>query len=358
MTPSAANSTASETADLLPEVARLVLPEHVLSVRWSADARFLASVPVAGTISVFDVAANSTCQLPAHQPENSAAAWHPSRNLLATCGQGNLVCLYDYGGPWPIDAPTQRIEVGDGWIESIAWNRDGSRLALGVGRKLMVFDPLDGSLVQSWDSHKSTVSDLAWNPLRANELASVCDGGVTLWRIGENAPFDRFDWGGASLKVIWSPDGRWIATGDQTPSVHIYDVPKSIPLHIQGYQTKLRALAWNHDSQWLATAGGESIILWPCKGKKGPNGAKPITLNGHHASVGALDFARGQTVMVSGAKDGLALLWLPLSQEVPALLAYEDAEITDIRFSPDSMHIAIACADGTVSIRSLSKFLQ
>jgi YD repeat-containing protein len=96
-------------------------------------------------------------------------------------------------------------------------------------------------IAATFPNHRTSVSDFAWNPKNFSEIATVCGGGAQMWRIGEAEPYARFDWG-ASLLVVWSPDARWLATGDQTPSVHLYDFTRDYPLHIHGFETKVKAM--------------------------------------------------------------------------------------------------------------------
>jgi hypothetical protein len=89
-----------------------------------------------------------------------------------------------------------------------------------------------------------------------------------MWRLGETKPHARIDDGVAAVLTTWSPDGRWVVTSDQTPSVHLYDMKKRTPLFMEGFQTKIKALAWQtggtKDLPWLALAGSPSITVWPC----------------------------------------------------------------------------------------------
>lgn len=340
--------------EFLPEISRVRLDERVLAVGWSADSRYLAAAPMEGSIHVYDTVAEEWCILPGHSQANSAMAWHPSKALLATCGEDGEMRLY--GETFPATGPelVAQWSVGQGWIENLEWNADGSWIAAGVGRSVRVFEPQTGRALECWDGHRSTVCDITWNPKKRDELASVCDGGIYLWKVGRADAFDQFNWGGASLKVTWSPDGRLITTGDQTPSVHVYEVRKKNPLHIQGFAKRVRALAWEHSGSWLATTGGNTIQVWPCTGKKGPDGSVPFELQGHFDTVNSVDFASGQTVLISGAEDGLLLLWLPLKHAQPAFLAKEPSGLTSVRFSPGADAIAYGTADGAVSIRNLS----
>jgi hypothetical protein len=102
-----------------------------------------------------------------------------------------------------------------------------------------------------------------------------------MWRIGETEPFARFDWGGASLLVTWS----WLVTGDQTPSVHLYDFTRDYPLHIQGYETKVKAMDFSLDGKRLATGGGAKVTAWNCTGKTGPEDTIPDQLKFHKGDM-------------------------------------------------------------------------
>ena len=171
-----------------------------------------------------------------------------------------------------------------GWIERVRWSPDGSRLASALGKNLFILKP-DGEIAATFSNHRTSVSDFSWNPNSPLEIASVCGGGARMWRIGETEPFARFDWGGASLLVLWSPDGRWLATGDQTPSVHLYDFTRDYPLHIQGYETKVKAMDFSPDGKRLATGGGTTVTVWNCTGETGPEGTVPDQLKFHKGDV-------------------------------------------------------------------------
>ncbi|MEN9469941.1 MAG: hypothetical protein RL630_1674, partial [Verrucomicrobiota bacterium] len=180
--------------------------------------------------------------------------------------------------------------LGRGLIERVKASADGKFLAAAQGKWLHIFDAEENDALSLRDLEASVV-DFAWNPSRSREVATVGAGGATLWRLGQKKPFARFDWGGASLRVGWSADGRWLATGDQTPSVHVYDIPRDHPLHIQGFEGKVQALAFSKDSRQLATAGSAVVTVWPMTGKKGPDGATPIQIDGCEAPAQALDFS-------------------------------------------------------------------
>jgi WD40 repeat protein len=139
--------------------------------------------------------------------------------------------------------------------------------------------------------------------------------------------------------------------------VHLYDTFAHYPLHIQGFDSKVKALAWQHDGTWLAVSGGAGVTLWPCMGKNGPEGANPVELTGHTRDVLALDFLPGGAYLASGAKDGKVLLWRPHSDTDSVVVAQRAHPVTALRWSPDGRALAFGTAAGELTIFRLKQNL-
>jgi WD40 repeat protein len=330
------------------EIANFSAADHVLGLSWSHDGSWLAVTPATGPFLVRGE--TSTLELPDHGLGNGAATFHPTQPTLATCGTDGRLRLLD-----ALRAFVPRCETipGKGWLERLAWSPDGAHLATAQGKRLLILDA-DGAITHEFPDHKSTVADLAWNPRNPREIASVADGGATMWRLGETKPFARFDWGGASLLATWSPDGRWLVTGDQTPSVHLYDFTRDYPLHIQGYETKVKALAWNSASRRLATGGGPLVTVWPCTGKTGPEGVMPKQLQGHTADCTALAYRRGSDWLASGGMDGRVILFEPESSAQSRASRRYEAAITAVAWHPTEPILALGTASGEVAILAVA----
>jgi WD40 repeat protein len=76
-----------------------------------------------------------------------------------------------------------------------------------------------------------------------------------LFGVSQEAPQRRFEWKGSILRLAWSPNGRFVATGDQDSTVHFWFEEDRRDLQMSGYPTKVREL-WNAASRYLATGGG------------------------------------------------------------------------------------------------------
>ncbi|HEY8903351.1 MAG TPA: hypothetical protein VIM48_06570 [Chthoniobacterales bacterium] len=328
----------------LQKIAGIRATDHVLGLSWSPDGLILAATPSQGAIQLVRVDGSIVAELPGHGMGNGVSAFHPVEPILATCGADGKIRIYrePFSG-----TPEREMTLGKDWVEKLAWNADGSYLATAIGKRLVVLNKT-GAVVQEFTSHRSSVCDFAWNPRQPEEIASVCGGGALMWRLGEGDPFARFDWGGASLLAAWSPDGRWIVTGDQTPSVHVYDLTRDHPLHIQGYETKVKALAFNSASRKLATGGGRLVTVWNCTGKTGPEGTMPKQLEGHTGDPIALAYRRGSDWLASGGTDGNLILFEPESSGRPRYVLALGSAVASVAWHPSEPLLAAGTDAGDV----------
>jgi WD40 repeat protein len=141
-------------------------------------------------------------------------------------------------------------------------------------------------------------------------------------------------------------EGRWLVTGDQTPSVHLYDFTRDCPLHIQGYETKVKAMDFSPDGKRLATGGGAKVTVWNCTGKTGPEGTIPDQRRcGDHRLVADRRIPR------NGRRR-----WTPrlLGHEGPACLRFRGCggDQCALAWSPDGKYLAAGVARGRVALFS------
>ena len=321
----------------MKQIAAVTADDNILSLAWCGDS--LAATPSTGEILVLDAAGRNGSALAGHGAGNGESAWFGGS--LATCG-------FDGKIRWN----GREIHAGRGIIERVKVSKDGSFLGAGQGKSLLVFDQ-DGNPAQGLSRLPASVADFAWDPSDSTRVAIVGAGGARMWKFGESEPFARFDWGGASLRVEWSSCGRWLVTADQTASVHIYDFTRDYPLHIQGYETKVRAMAFSADGKRLATGGGSVITIWPCTGKTGPEGVTPVQLDGHDGEVLATAFSPKTGQLATGDGTGMVLIFTFHGDKAMRKRLRLDGGISALAWHPENDWLAVGREDGAVSILSL-----
>lgn len=337
------SSSARQTASLSP-LWRISLDESAVSTAWSSSGEFLAAAAASGSVSIVDTASQRLLrEWPAHQFGATQVAWHPQEPLLATAGQDGRVCL------WSVDSASalQSLECCEEWVEHIAWSPSGRYLATAAGRDLKLWSK-EGELLQTYTGHPNTIAAIAWKS-DADELVSACYGQVQFWRPEEESPHKTFLWKGSMLALAWSPDGRYLCHGNQDATVHFWIVKSGKELQMWGYPTKVRELAWDRGSRYLATGGGSSITVWDCSGK-GPANTKPAVLRHHKTPVTRLAYQRSGPVLASGCGEGSVALWKPSKRTRPDAIGTLPGAVSDLAWSPDDRHLAVTAEDGSLAV--------
>jgi hypothetical protein len=299
--------------------------EAVHALDWSEDGQRLLVTPAEGFLfEVNPVEKKILREFAGTIPGNGAGSYLPNGTVVVPGCNGSLQ-LHPSNSP---DSPP-KLSLGRGWIEKIYPAPDGQSFAVALGRLLQVYSCL-GELLWEVQTPKG-VQDLAWNPQNSTELVVAGDGGVWCYQVGQPEPQTVLAWSGACWRVLWSADQRWVITSDQTPSVHLIDLPRNFPLHIQGYESKIACLALDHSSRWLATGAAGKITIWDCFGPKGPEGSVPRQLEAHEEEdeqPQALAYAPGTTLLASGGTQGCLLLFDPTLSPDPLCRARAESPWT------------------------------
>ena len=277
--------------------------DYALAGDWTLDGEILVIGDAAAGIYAFDgMSGKSTWAFEqTHDGGLLAMAVHPSGTTFATAGQDGRILIWSA----PEAEIKQVIEVGDGWVEKLAWSSDGLRLAASFSRRVYVYTTTGEKVWQS-DNHPSTISAIAWSS--TGELATACYGRVTFFDTVTGEVRQQLEWKGSLVSMVLSPCGDIVACGSQDRSVHFWRRSSGQDSMISGYPGKPTALAFDDSGTLLATGGGETVTVWSFQGS-GPEGTRPGELELHVKPITALSFAKDSMHLASGGRDGGIVVW-------------------------------------------------
>ncbi|MBK9171116.1 MAG: WD40 repeat domain-containing protein [Bryobacterales bacterium] len=319
------------------------LDDHVIDLAYSPDGRWLAAAAVGGPIAVYEAATGVLhARLPGHAGGTFTISWRHDSSHLASGGQDGYLRIWDI----VTGAAPKEAEAGAAWVERVAYAVDTDLLVSAAGRKLRLWNSA-GQLLQSYPDHPSTISDVQWQP-GERYFTSSCYGQVATFRADTAEPLKKFQWKGSILRLAWSPDANYIATGNQDSSVHFWYRKTGRDLEMSGYPVKVRELAWDPTSRFLATGGSAVVIVWDCSGK-GPAGTRPIQLDGHALPVSTLAFQHRGSLLASGGKEGNVCVW-NLKKEKLLAKTTLDGEVTQVHWAPNDRDLAVSSSRGVVRV--------
>lgn len=337
-----------------------MLDDYVIDLAWSPDGATLAAASAAGPVSLFALAdGTKQHQLPGHEGGTNALAWGPTTGaspaglpVLATGGQDGAVKFWDAIA----GQHTATAKLGGGWVEHLAWvagpgaapatARPAPLLFAAAGRVLHALRP-DASSAHTFKPAPKTISALAAQPA-GGSVAAAYFGGVCLWDADDFVVQKEFPYANGIHALVWSPDNKWLVSGNQDPSVHLWIPEQDVELHMSGYEGKVKFLSFDHTSRWLATSGGRDACIWDCAGA-GPEGREPTMLP-HEKPVCAVAFQNTHGLLATAAQDGTVQLWSPERPQPLRATVRMPSAATRLAWAPDDRHLAIGTERGAVYV--------
>ncbi len=320
----------------------------VSALAFSADGRWLAVRQRGGAISLWNAAAGRLKQeLPGSQWDDSLA-FSPRGNLLAwskrnTNGEPVLSVL---------EASAQK-EIASfklpGGLRSVAFSPDANLIAaLGLDGNLRVCEVASRQVVTQLVTGPLDLRFRSFRPSNATENPPVEAGGArgdlgtkAGKRIASNFFVQRYG------RVLFSPDGRWLAVGEATPRIELLDrtTGKTNVIEIPAPADGISALAFSPDSRLLAAgcgAGTNDIHVWDLADNT------VFRLRGQSGWVASLAFSPdGQTLASAGADQSLRL-WDVSRQAERRRFQGSTDEIWALAWSPDGKNLVTGGRDGAV----------
>ncbi len=366
------------------------LDDYAIDLAWSPDGALLAAASAAGPVSLLAAADGARRHdLPGHDGGTNAVAFAPANlqpsasnvQLLATGGQDGAVKFWDAAaGQHTATAP-----LGSAWVEHLAWTPSqrtedrepntattsnlpssvssppisvlrppSSGLLFAAAGKTLTVLRADGSLAHTFPPAPKTITALAAQPAcpesaeRARCVAAAHFGGIRLWDANDFLLQKELPYANGILSLVWSPDRRWLVSGNQDPSVHLWLPEKNDELHMSGYEAKVRVLSFDHTSRWLATGGGHDASVWDCAGA-GPEGREPLMLP-HDAPVRAVAFQNTHGLLASAADDGAVIIWSVDRRQPMRATVKMPSPATKLTWSPDDTFLAIGTESGVIYV--------
>jgi len=273
-----------------------------------------------------------------------ATDWTPDGSAIVSVSNDARMILWDAATGEQI----HRFDETGGVLDSVAVSPDGLHIAAGFSRKgkIRIWEISGGSPVVVLSNDSTGVSSLAWSPDGVS-LAVACDrGGTRIWnwraRTSEAVDSRR------ARKVVWDPSGKRLAIAiwDQDPIVMNLEEGSSVELNRVRGTRNCSVVDWSPDGRWLAGGDDSGMIeIWD------PDTGELIdTYLQIENSVSTLRWSPDSQFLGVGDPSGRIQIWEPGTDTDPVTISGHTGGIEHISWSPDGNQFASSSNDNTARI--------
>ena len=153
--------------------------------------------------------------------------------------------------------------------------------------------------------------------------------------------------------VSFSGDGKHLASSSMDNTVKIWEVqtPKCSAT-LEGHTSEVEGVSFSHDGKYVASASSDKTVkVWEVSTSQ-----CIMTLQGHTAAVRCVIFSRDGKLIASGSNDTKVRIWEMQTSQCIATLQGHTGIVRSVKFSPDDQYLASGSRDSNVKIWEVSTF--
>lgn len=196
-------------------------------------------------------------------------------------------------------------------VTSVAWTPDGGQWITSGYHELLVWNPVDGSLVRRVGNLPQRITSMVWNPegthlaIAGGTPGSFGELRVVRWEDGQ-IQSSQLRGTDLFLDIAYSPSGTQIAVACSDGSVRLVDAvqlteQKVLPSHAD----RVESVAWSPDGTRLVSASRDKSA----KVYDAVQGELLASFSGHGAAVHDARFLGSPLVILSIGADNKAIRW-------------------------------------------------
>lgn len=292
-----------------------------------------------------------------NQVSLTCATFHPASNLLVSGFSSGIFTLHAL----PDFSLIHTLSISQSHISHVTVNTTGEWLAFGSSAhgQLLVWEWQSESYILKQQGHLDATNALAYSPDGTRLVTGSDDGKLKLWDLQSGFCIVTFPEHSSGITgCAFSPNRSTVLfTSSLDGSVRAWDLFRYRNFRVFTAPNRLpfTCLAVDPSAEVVAAGSTDSfdIHIWSVQ-----TGQLLDTLSGHEGPVSTLAFTPSGSALVSGSWDHTVRIWDIFSRSQTSEPLQLQSDILCLSVRPDSMQLAIAALDGSLTFWDLRTATQ
>ncbi|WP_013324116.1 AAA-like domain-containing protein [Gloeothece verrucosa] len=364
----------------------------IWGIAWSGDGKTIASASFDKTVKLWKRDCSLVITFAGYRSPFWGVAFSPDNQIVAAASLDRTVKLWKRDSTGWQAKPLQTLSGHNGWVAGVAFSPDSKMLASSSEDKTVKLWQRDDTdktyhLLKTLSGHTAGIWGVAFSPDRRTLASASLDKTIKLWSIDGTELRTLRGHSTSVWGVTWSPDGSFIASAGTENLVKLWQSENPFQKTMVAHQAGTWSVAISPDSSMIVTLSHENTTkLWSRSGQL------LKTFPSLRATISGISFTEESRVIAFADEDNTVYFWQPdgtsaatyqdpnknlltvalspdqktlataylnrtiqlrqgnFSRSKPKILRGHQAEIWQLKFSPDSRLLASASSDGTAKL--------